>query len=116
MPIFKKSGIEPSLVAVGDQNIHKLYFGRIDMYAATELSGWGIIEKYYPEKYHEFSMSQKAIHEISGDIIFDKSQTQLISTFRKGLVHIKKNGTFIKILKKYFKGREIPDYLLNEAN
>ena len=112
MPLFTKAGLVPNLVVSGDQNVKKLYFNRIDMFASTELAGWGIIEKYYPDKLHEFTMSENTIMEISGDIIFEKKQTQLVSTFRKGLNHIKKNGTAMNILKAYFKGRKIPDYLL----
>ena len=113
IPIFNQAKLNPVLVVKGDQNVKKLYFGRIDMFASTELAGWGIIEKHYPKKINEFTMSKKQIYQISGDIIFANHQQELINTFKKGLKHIKQNGVFLKVLKKYYKDREIPNYLLD---
>ena len=113
IPVFNKAKLNPVLVVKGDQNVQKLYFGRIDMFASTELAGWGIIEKHYPNNINEFSISKKQIHKISGDIIFSKHQIKLIKTFKKGLETIKHNGTFLKVLQKYYKNREIPSYLLD---
>ncbi|MEH6346124.1 MAG: transporter substrate-binding domain-containing protein [Bermanella sp.] len=113
IPIFNKAKLNPILVVKGDQNVKKLYFGRIDMFASTELAGWGIIEKHYPKNINEFTMSKKYIHQITGDIIFANHQQELIQTFRKGLKHIKGNGVFLKVLQKYYKDREIPHYLLD---
>jgi ABC-type amino acid transport substrate-binding protein len=83
------------------------------MFASLELSGRAIIRKNYPESLSKFTNSKKAIHSISGDIMFPKKDESLFNDFKQGLSNIKKNGTYLKILKKYYFEQKIPSELLN---
>jgi len=112
IPIFKKANLNLQLVATISQNVLKLHKGRVDMFAATELGGWAVIRKYYPEEVNKFSVSDKFIHHINGDIIFAKNQEALTDIFNQGLEIIKNNGSYLNILKKYYADREIPKRLL----
>ncbi len=112
IPIFKNANLEPELAASLAQNVQKIYSGRDDMFAATELGGWAVIEKYYPDEVNRFARADKSIHHINGDIVFAKNQQNLMDTFKQGFDIIKNNGTYLKILKDYYGNREIPAKLL----
>ncbi|QTA82325.1 Solute-binding protein family 3 domain-containing protein, MltF-like [Desulfonema limicola] len=112
IPIFNKANLTPELVTTLSQNASKVYTGRIDMFAATELGGWGVIQKSYPDEVDKFTISKKHIHQINGDIVFAKDQIALMNIFQQGFETIKNNGTYLNILKKYYINREIPNQLL----
>lgn len=108
-PLFQKANIEPDWVTDLAQNAKKLFLGRIDMHAATELAGWGIIQKLYPENVNAIAMTEKPIHTIDGHIIFSKNQHALKQQFERGFKIIQKNGTYLKVLKRYYGERQIPE-------
>lgn len=112
IPIFNKANLKLELVTALSQNASKVYTGRVDMFAATELGGWGVIQKHYPNEMNKFTISKKYIHQINGDIVFAKNQVALMEIFQQGFEIIKNNGTYLKILKKYYINIEIPDKLL----
>jgi polar amino acid transport system substrate-binding protein len=109
---FENTDIKPNLVATLRQTSHKTYAGRDDMFAATKLGGWAIINKYHPDKIDLFSASEKPIKQLSADIIFTGQQQGLYETFKEGFDIIKKNGTYLKIIDKYYDERTIPDGIL----
>lgn len=113
IPIFAKAKIKPELVATLRQNVKKVYAGRDDMFAATELGGWSAIKKYYPDSINQFSSAEKPIYDMSADIIFAPNQQALLQQFNQGLDAIKKNGTYLAIVNKYYDGKKIPDAILN---
>ncbi|WP_432460082.1 MULTISPECIES: substrate-binding periplasmic protein [unclassified Agarivorans] len=113
IPVFEREGIKPDLVRNLSQNVHKVYAGRDDMFAATELGGWAIIERYYPEHVDKFSSAEQAILNISGDIIFASQQRYLAALFQQGFEAIKANGEYLTIIQKYYGGRALPQHMLD---
>ncbi len=114
--VLKKADIKPKLVKELIQNIKKCFHGRIDMHVATELAGWGAVQDVYPDQTDKFTMIDKPILKIDGDIIFAENQKTLEETFRRGLKKIKKNGIYLQILKKYYRNRKIPPKTLQFIN
>jgi polar amino acid transport system substrate-binding protein len=95
-----------------NQNVKKVHAGRDDMFAATELGGWAIINKYYANEIYNFAASKKPIYHISADIIFADDQQYLSEIFKEGLDIIKKNGTYLSIVENYYGSRGVPEQIL----
>ena len=111
-PLFQRSGIKPIYLSSLDQKIQMLKSGRIDMYAASELVGWKLIQEKFPVTYDQFSISKNKILSTTGDIVFAGDQKKLKKLFLQGYRKIKKNGKYHLILKKYFGNIAIPKRLL----
>lgn len=111
--VFAKSQVKPHLVKDLATNVKMLNRLRIDMFAGTELGGWEAIKKQYPGSMEEFAMSEDAIYDIRGGIMFPKDRGDLQELFQQGFMIIKNNGTYLKLLKKYYGLRPIPQNLLD---
>lgn len=111
---LNNAGLKPQLVKDLVTNSRKLETQRIDMFVATELGGWGAINKQYPKKTNSFAMMPKPILDFvgSGDIIIPKKNKNLIKLFNQGLTEIKQSGRYREILDHYYGKHNVPDYLL----
>lgn len=110
--ILKNAGIDVQYVDDLEKNAKKLNLDRIDMFGATELGGWTVLEKLYPESLDQFTISDKPVLSISGDIIFPKSKPEIQREFQKGFQEIQENGTYLQLLRKYYGRGKIPENLL----
>ena len=79
------------------------------MFAALELAGWNIIQQTYPNALSQFIRSEKSIYTMTGDILFPEKSAHLVEVFNAGLIEIINNGTYLDIMKKYYKEVEIPE-------
>lgn len=101
---FKKVGINVDVTATNEQNIEKLYIGRIDVFLIDEITGWELIKKYDITKMKEFDTIDKPEKKEPLYLMFsrdDKKNLETMEKFNKGLKIIKANGIYDKILKKY---------------
>lgn len=110
MPMFTNKGIKPELVPDIRSNATKLQLSRIDMFAATELGGWGAIREQFPNFVKEFAMSEP-LASGTGDIIFPADKKELKHEFDQGFRTIVENGTYQAILKQYYVDQPIPPEL-----
>lgn len=108
-PIFEKFNIKPHLVSRLEQSPHLIKSGRRDMFAALELAGWNIIQQTYPNALPQFIRSEKSIYTMTGDILFPDKSAHLVEVFNAGLIEIINNGTYLDIMKKYYKEVAIPE-------
>lgn len=109
-PIFEQKGIKPDWVADLSRNARKLFLNRIDMFAATEISGWTVINNHYPEYSHKLAMDTHILKDIYGDVIFGPNQSDLHESFQIGFDIIKENGTFLNIFKSYYGSENVPGW------
>lgn len=103
---FEDAGIALDLVASDDQNIQKMYAGRIDTFVGDEVFGWNLIKKYYPNEVGKFATIDKPESEVLRYVLFGKNNPKapkLIEKFNQGLEQLKKSGEYDKILEKYEK-------------
>lgn len=83
-------------------NIRQLELGRVELFIATELGGWGAIRKYSYRPVSDYKMVDKEIHSISGDILFPKNQQKLKQEFEAGFKAIVENGTYLDLLQRHY--------------
>jgi ABC-type amino acid transport substrate-binding protein len=116
--LLNKAGLKPQLVKDLVTNCRKLENQRIDTFVATELGGWGAINKQYPNKSNSFAMMPKPILDFigSGDIIFPSHNKELNKIFNTGLTTLKKTGRYKEILENYYGKNKVPDYLIAFSN
>ncbi|GAK54884.1 extracellular solute-binding protein, family 3 [Candidatus Vecturithrix granuli] len=108
-PLFKEIGLQVDYVPTVEQNIHKLYAGRIDLVPEEENNARYLIRKLYPEEADQFGALAKPLEEPGGDINQLRlmvSRTypnagELLQKFNEGLAAIRANGTYMQILEKY---------------
>ncbi|NVK24856.1 MAG: transporter substrate-binding domain-containing protein [Gammaproteobacteria bacterium] len=94
--------------ATMNANVRLLEINRVDFIAATELGGWGALEKHSTRPLADFARAEQNIHTISGDILFPESQEQLKATFETGLKSIINSGQYETILSRYHKTGPMP--------
>jgi polar amino acid transport system substrate-binding protein len=92
----------------------KLYFGRTDLALSPDISGIMIISSL-GYKHDEFGIS-KYINSAKRTLVFSKkTDNKLIKDFETGFKEIIKNGTYNKILGKYY-GNNLPSTVMNLVN
>ncbi|MBI5550822.1 MAG: transporter substrate-binding domain-containing protein [Desulfobacterales bacterium] len=102
IPLLEKAGIPTELVAELDQNFKKLDAGHIDLTVAIDLTGRNIIKRLFPDSANNFSFVKKPVISIMTSMAFPKGQNGPLQLFRKGLDIILANGTFYKIIERYY--------------
>lgn len=112
IPLFEKHGIDTVLVPDSHQIVQMVLSGHSDMFAATELGGWKIIDGLEQEQRQDFAMSPKPIIELYGHITFANDQQRLQNLFRTGFERIKNKGILMDLLAPYFGDRPMPAKLL----
>jgi len=110
--LLEKAGLTVEKVNDRDQNTKKLFLGRIDLLVTESIGGWTSIRKLYPGEIDEFAMAEKIIMDAPGCIIFKKDQQELIQAFQRGFSVIKKNGTYLGIVNRYYDQQKIPERVL----
>lgn len=114
--LLDDAGLSVDYVNDRDQNTRKLYLGRIDLLVTEGTGGWASIAKLYPTQLADFEKSDQIILDAPGNVIFKKENTELFANFQKGLAEIKKNGTYMKIVQRYFPPDGIPKGILDYIN
>jgi polar amino acid transport system substrate-binding protein len=100
---FKKIGLNADVSNTDEDNIRKLYFGRIDFFIIDEVAGWEIIKKLYPESIKKFSVIDRE-ESISGLYLMlnkkNPKSEKVIKIFNEGLKKLKESGEYEVIIKR----------------
>lgn len=108
---LKKAGIKTEYVSTDEQNIKKLLAKRIDFALLTDVGGWYLIKKDFPNDLDKFASmpydtpsNRAKIEDITSCLLVlktNKDGAEILKKFNLGLKKIKDNGEFSKILNKY---------------
>ncbi|MDE1464288.1 substrate-binding periplasmic protein [Spartinivicinus poritis] len=101
---FREQAIEVHYVTTDTQNIYKLMHGRIDFTLIDELVGWKLIENIYPQQRRAFAVTKKPESSSTFHLMISRHyphSSKLTKQFNKGLKHIKANGTYQRIFRRY---------------
>lgn len=87
----------------------QLYHERIDVWAIVDLTGFMYLKEIYPDEYRYFKCTKPYnLGDVS--LIFSKLKdpyNNYKNKFQDGLAIIKKNGTYMKIMAKYYGGESL---------
>ena len=100
--IFKENGIKIEFANEIIQNFKKLEANRVDLIICSDLSGLQIVKDFFPDSIDDFDMTEESLYIIDDGIIFLKEKEEMVNKFKKGLEVIKENGTYQKIVDKYY--------------
>lgn len=103
---FEKAGIKLDTASSNENNIQKLYLGRIDLFVIDEVTGWTIIKRIYPGEEDKFGVLSKEESSENLFIMFSKTNPnskRYIQKFNSGLEKIKKSGEYRRIIESYFR-------------
>lgn len=101
---FKQAGLKVDYVSSDEQNIQKLYLGRVDLAAGEELVGWALIKQLYPNEMGQFATLQKSINEDPLRLMISRKYpgaSALTLKFNIALKAIADKGIIKQILEKY---------------
>jgi polar amino acid transport system substrate-binding protein len=87
-----------------EQNIQKLYAGRIDLAAGEELVNWALIKKFYPQEMDKFATVKKSTNEDPLRLLISRTypgSVELTQRFNAALKVISDKGIIKQILEKY---------------
>lgn len=101
---FKEAGLKTDYTSSDEQNIQKLYLGRVDLAAGEELVGWALIKKLYPQEMDKFATVKKPLNEDPLRLMISRNypnSAELIQRFNAALKVIAEKGIIKQILEKY---------------
>jgi polar amino acid transport system substrate-binding protein len=101
---FKEARLKVDYATSDEQNIQKLYLGRVDLAATDELVGWQLIKHLYPNEVDKFATVQKPLNEDSLRLLISRTypnSAELTQHFNAALKVIRDQGVIQKILEKY---------------
>ncbi len=105
IPALQDAGIEFEMIMLHEKSGFKmLMLGGIDLFPSGDIVGWEIIKKVYPGREAEFGTLKKGMGKNFSSVMCSRSNpeaNEFIKMFNKGLMQIKKNGTYKQILDKY---------------
>jgi ABC-type amino acid transport substrate-binding protein len=91
-----------------DGSAKQLQAGRIDLWAVVDLTGHYYMKKYFPDEAKYFAQTASFN---KGDISLVCSRQRdtdgaYLQKFSEGLAQIRKNGTYVRIMAKYYGGAQ----------
>ena len=96
MEDFKNIGLNADISNTDEDNIRKLYIGRIDFFIIDEIAGWEIIKKLYPESIEKFSTLEKEESKRGLYLMLSKKNSKserVIRIFNEGLKKLNVSAT-----------------------
>lgn len=100
---FKEAGLDVDYTASNEQNLEKLYLGRIDTFVIDEQMGWKLIRKMYPKEISRFSVMSKTESVTPFCLMTykgNKRGVKMIKEFNEGLKELKKSGEYDRIMRQ----------------
>ena len=81
---------------------------RLDLWAAVDLTGFMYLQSLYPAEAHHYAITRNFN---SGDVSFicstrNAEHQHYLTKFSEGMAKIKADGTYLKIMAKYYGGKE----------
>lgn len=101
---FKQARLRVDYASSDEQNLQKLYAGRVDLAASEELVGWALIRKLYPQEVDRFATVKKPLNEDPLRLMISRQYpgaAELTQRFNAALKAIYDKGIAQKILEKY---------------
>lgn len=102
---FKKAGVNIDEVVTNDQNIKKLYAGRIDTFVIDEMVATFLISKYFEkEEREQFAMVEKPEKVENLYLMAAKENSRALEKIKmlnSGIKKLKETGEYEKIILKY---------------
>ncbi len=99
---FQQAGIDIESSNLVDNSIKMLALGRIDFYLGEKLSIHDMVERLFPQEKNRFRLLPQNYGETRPNaLIVSKAYPdaeEILRKFNQGLRHIKKNGTYDKIM------------------
>jgi polar amino acid transport system substrate-binding protein len=99
---FQKNNIPFDQSDTELQALQKLIDGKIDLLPLTEINGWDLIKKQYPDQAANFGTLDKTMDENKVSLLVSKNYPDaenLIALFNASFQKILDNGTYTKILR-----------------
>lgn len=96
-----------------DSQLKSLYSGRVDLISLVDLAFYSKVKELYPSEVNKFK--EKTYLLIGGDIYISLKHPQgkeINEVFEKGFKIIKKDGTFLKIVEKYYGKGKVPKEII----
>lgn len=113
-PIFQGKGLQMDVSTTLDAGLKKLYMKRIDILVGISAAMRYNVHRLLPAMDKDYAETDKPVATGMGEIIWwknDAKAKELADKFKQGREIIKKNGTFTKILKKYYGNNPSKDIL-----
>ena len=104
----KAKGLHLDVNRIHDGSAHQLQRRRIDVWAIVDLTGLMYMQRLFPGEAAHYRYS-KAFNLGDVSLICSRSldpDDDYGRRFREGLLAIKKNGTYMKLMAKYYGGKE----------
>ena len=104
VPIFYKEGLKLDFVSSETVNLKKLFIERIDLFPEEEIAGWYLIRELFPKEINQFAVTKTILRRAPMYLVVSKkypNSATLVKKFNEGLIIIKKNGIYDKIVSKY---------------
>ncbi len=102
--LFAEAGLQTEYVATMDQNIQKLYLGRVDLVAEEEMTCWTTIRQLYPDEVDTFATLAKPLDQnelrLMVSPIYPEADA-LLQQFNTALQTIRANGIYGEILERH---------------
>lgn len=102
---FLDAGLKPQLVTNEDQNLNKLFVGRIDLIPINETIGWHLINtRFPPEQVKNFGTLDNPLKTAFAYLMTSKkypNTQELLKRFNQALEKIKSSGVYKKIIDQY---------------
>lgn len=121
---FEEAGLDVEYVGTDDANLKKLIHRRVDIIPMAGINGLYLIERDFPEYrnkigYVDFdSLGRKEIgggNTVNVMVAKNNPDAQsIIQRFNRGIIKIKQNGQYQKILKKYDVRQTVADLLIDQ--
>ena len=102
--LFEKLGLDVEYAQTDEQNLHKLFLGRIDLFPMDENVGLYLINKDYPEYVGMFAFAEKPLNQDSLHLMISKTYPgtyELQEEFEKAYARIKEKGIYRDIINRY---------------
>lgn len=96
-----------------DSQLKSLYSGRVDLISLVDLAFYSKVKELYPNEINKFK--EKTYLLIGGDIYISLKHPQgkeIDEVFEKGFKIIKKDGTLLKIVEKYYGKGKVPKEII----
>ena len=86
----------------------QLHAGRVDVWGIVDLTGLMYMKKLFPAEYRDYKLT-KSFNLGDVSVVFSKirdKDDEYSAKFRDGLAIIKGNGTYIRVMAKYYGGED----------
>lgn len=103
-PLFQRAGLRVDYANQAELSFRKLFLGRVDVVPESELVGWEIVRRTYPEDWERFAATHAALSTDPMGLMVSRKwpgAKELLRRFNQGLRRIRNSGVYSKIEEKY---------------